>query len=265
MVGAAAFFASRRVFTTEEFGAALGLARRSRDSLLGYYRRRGRLLRVRRGLYWVVQPGENFDSASVDPYLVAARTTDDAILAYHTALEFHGRAYSGFSELQYLTTQAARSLTFRGWRFRPVRFPKALLGAGNARFGVERHDRGGQMVDVVGLERALVDVLDRPGLCGGWEEAWRSLEMVEFFDLDQVVAYALLLDNATAIGKVGWFLQLHRENLMVEEQHLAPLRARSPRQPRYVDRNDYGPTRMISEWNLVVPEALAEQRWGEVA
>src|SRR5699024_10322323 len=173
---------------------------------------------------WVVQPGENIDSASVDPYLVAARATDDAILAYHTALEFHGRAYSGFSELQYLTAQAPRSVTFRDWRFRPVRFPKALLGTGNARFGVEHHDRHGQTVDVAGLERALVDVLDRPELSGGWEEAWRSLEMVEFFDLDQVVAYALLLDNATTIGKVGWFLQLHRDSLMVDEQYLALLR-----------------------------------------
>lgn len=265
MVDAASFFASHRVFTTEEFGGALGLMRRSRDSLLGYYRCRGRVLPIRRGLYWVVQPGENLDSVSVDPYLVAARMTDDAILAYHTALEFHGRAYSGFSELQYLTTQAARSLTFRGWQFRPVRFPKALLRAGNARLGVEHHDRGGQTVDVVGVERALVDVLDRPELSGGWEEAWRSLEMVEFFDLDQVVAYALLLDNATAIGKVGWFLQLHRDSLMVDEQHLAPLRERSPRQPRYVSRKDHGPTRMIPEWNLIVPEAWAEQRWGEVA
>lgn len=149
-------------------------------------------------------------------------------LLYHTALEFHGRAYSGFYELQYLTGRAARSVTFRGSRFRPVRLPKVLLNTGNARFGVEHHGRGGQTLDIVGLERALVDVLDRPNFCGGWEEVWRSLEMVEFFDLDQAIAYALLLDNATTTGKVGWFLELHRESLMVEERHLAPLRRRSP-------------------------------------
>ncbi len=41
-----------------------------------------------------------------------------------------------------------------------------------------------------------MDVLDRPDLGGGWEEIWRSLEMVEFFDLDVVIKYTLLLENA---------------------------------------------------------------------
>lgn len=262
---ASSFLAERRVFTAEEFGSALDRTPRTRDSLLAYYRQCGRILPVRRGLYWVVQPGETPQACAVDPFLLAARMTDDAVLAYHTALEFHGRAYSGFSELQYQTARAARATTFRGWRFRPVRLPKALKQAGKAFFGVEEHDRSGQTVRVAGLERTLVDVFDRPELGGGWEELWRSLEMVEFLDLDQVVEYALLLGNATTVGKVGWYLELHRESLMVEEQHLRRLRERRPRQPRYVSRADPGPTRFIAQWNLVVPEALAEQRWEEVA
>jgi len=264
-VAASSFLARCRVFTAEEFGAALDLSVRSRDSLLAYYRRRGRILPIRRGLYWVVQPGETPETCAVDPFLLAARMADDAVLAYHTALEFHGRAYSGFSEIQYQTSRAARAATFRGWRFRPVRLAKALRLAGKPFLGVEEHDRSGQMVRVAGLERTLVDVLDRPDLSGGWEEIWRSLEMVEFFDLDLVVEYALLLDNATTVGKVGWFLELHCDSLMVEEPHLRPLRQRRPRQPRYVSRRDACPTRLIPEWNLVVPAALAERRWEEVA
>ena len=262
---ASSFLAGRRVFTAEEFGSVLGLAPRSRDSLLAYHRQRGRILPVRRGLYWVVQAGESPGTCAVDSFLLTAKMTDDAVLAYHTALEFHGRAYSSFSELQYQTARAARATTFRGWRFRPVLLPKALRQAGGAFFGVEAHERSGQTVRVTGLERTLVDALNRPELCGGWEELWRSLEMVEFFDLDEVVEYALLLDNATTVGKVGWYLELHRESLMVEEQHLRALEERRPRQPRYVLRGDRGPTRFVPRWNLVVPEALAEQRWAEVA
>ena len=66
----------------------------------------------------------------------------------------------------------------------------------------------------------MVDVLNRPDLSGGWEEIWRSLESVEFFDFDKVVEYALLLGNATTAAKVGLFLEQHREPLMVEEKHL---------------------------------------------
>lgn len=264
-MAASSFLAGHRAFTAAEFGAALNLSPRNRDSLLAYYRQRRRILSVRRGLYWVVQPDETPESCAIDPFLLATRMADDAVLAYHTALEFHGRAYTGFSELQYQTSRAARVTRFRGWRFRPIRPAKGLRLAGKPFLGVAEHDHGGQMVRAAGLERTLVDVLDRPELGGGWEELWRSLEMVEFFDLDQVVAYALLLNNATTVAKVGWFLEQHGERLMVEEQHLRPLRQRRPRQPHYVSRGNAGPARMITEWNLVVPEALAERRWGEVA
>lgn len=263
-MSAQTFLANRRVFTTEEFGVALELGRRSRDSLLGYYRSRGRILPVRRGLYWVVPVGDTPAHCAVDPFLVASRMADDAVLAYHTALEFHGRAYASFNEMQYQSSRAVRAVSFRSWRFRPVRFPKSLLEQGKPLFGVESRERAGEPVRVAGLERTLVDVLERPDLGGGWEEVWRSLEMVEFFDLNQVVAYVLLLGNTTTAGKVGWFLQQHREALMVEEEHLRTLRAHRPRQPHYIARGQGGVTRFVTDWNLVVPEALAERQWAEV-
>ncbi len=117
---------------------------------------------------------------------------------------------------------------------------------------------------VTSLERTLVDVLDRPDYSGGWEEVWRSLESVEFFDLEKVVEYALLLENATTASKVGFFLAQHREALMVEERHLIELRHRRPRQPHYVDRNKRSSGSLVAEWNLVVPMEVVERSWAEV-
>ena len=78
------------------------------------------------------------------------------------------------------------------------------------------------------LERTLVDVLDAPRHGGGWEEIWRSLESVEFFDVDAVTDYALKLGSAVTVAKVGFFLEQHREELMLEESHLERLqRART--------------------------------------
>ena len=70
-------------------------------------------------------------------------------------------------------------------------------------------ERAGMPIRVASIERTMVDALDRPHFSGGWEEVWRSLESVEFFDLDKVVEYALLLDNATTASKVGFFLEQH--------------------------------------------------------
>lgn len=110
-----------------------------------------------------------------------------------------------------------------------------------------------------------MDVLHRPAVGGGWEEIWRSLEMIEFLDLDAVIAYALLLlDSATTVARVGVFLEQHRERLFVEDAHLERLVAHAPKDPRYLDVSRQ-PGRLVHPWNLIVPERVLERRWGEVA
>jgi predicted transcriptional regulator of viral defense system len=132
------------------------------------------------------------------------------------------------------------------------------------RFGVLEADRVGLDVRVTGLERTLVDVLDRPDLAGSWEEIWRSLESVEFFDLDKVVEYVLLLENATTAAKVGFFLEQHRETLMIEDVHFKSLQQLRPRRPHYFDRVRRKGGRFVKQWNLVVPSAVMERSWAEV-
>ena len=144
-----------------------------------------------------------------------------------------------------------------------MRFPTKLTAKNKALFGVKAMDRAGIGVRVATLERTLVDVFDRLDLAGGWEEIWRSLETVEFFDLDVVVQYALLLENATTAAKVGFFLEQHKERLMVEERHLDRLRARRPREPHYLARGRRG-GRLVAAWNLVVPVEVLERSWAEV-
>lgn len=262
------FFALNPVFTNEqfrEFQNQRGSSNPStRKNLLAHYERRQRITRVRRGVYAVVPPGSTPRSAPVDPYLLAARLTADAVLAYHTALSFHGRAHSISQRFAFLTATATRPLTFRSWQFRPVSFPKALCQVKQETFGVQQAERAGLPVNVTTLERTLVDVLDRPDLGGGWEEIWRSLGTVEFFNLDQIIEYATLLSNATTAAKVGFYLEHHRESLMVEESHLSRLAALRPKEPHYLERGAMTEQKLAAKWNLVVPAALIERSWEQV-
>lgn len=262
------FFRKHPVFTGAEMADYLSsygeVGSRTKEALLAYYRKTGGVVSVRRGLYAVIPPGANPVSYSVDPFLVTAKLTKDAVLSYHTALEFHGHAYSVQEHFIYTALRPLSPLTFRTHVFRGVRLPESLRRVNKENFGVARMDRSGMEVRITSLERTLVDVLSRPGLSGGWEEIWRSLESVEFFDLDKVVEYALLLGNATTAAKVGFFLEQHREPLMVEEKHLKPLHDLRPRQPHYLDRDKRKSGRLVSEWNLVVPIEVTEQTWAEV-
>ncbi len=259
-------FSKKAVLTLDDLSGDLDREysrnKRSRESILSYHLREGHLIRVRRGLYAVVPLGSDPENYPVDPYLVAAKSTKDAVLAYHTALELHGKAHSVFDRYFFQSNKPVRTTTFRTYRFECTLFPKALRDKNREHFATTTLERSGVELRVASLERTLVDLHDRPKLGGGWEEIWRSLESVEYFDLDLVVEYVRLLDNATTAAKVGYFLAQHAKSLMVEDRHLNPLRELRPKQPHYLQRGISG--KLVSDWNLVIPRFLAERSWEDL-
>jgi predicted transcriptional regulator of viral defense system len=261
----AEFFETHPVFRHEEFLEAHTSGGRSAltsNNLLARHLSSGRLLRVRRGLYAVVPHGVDAAQATVDPYLVASHLTEDAVVAYHAALQFMGKAYSVWHRVHYLTRKRARAFSFRDLEFVPVQAPKTVRSLKEWGGGISEVAHAEGRVRVTTLERTMVDVLDQPDKCGGWEEIWRSLEMVEFFDLDVVIAYASALGSSLTAARVGFFLEQHGEALMVEERHLDKLQAHAPRQPRYLDSTRKS-GKLVSRWNLVVPDYVLNRRWEE--
>ena len=259
------FFAAHPVFTHAEFVAAHtagGRSEHTSNSLLAKHLAAGRLLRIRRGLYATVPTGLDPREASPDPYLVATKLREDAVVAYHAALAYHGKAYSVWRRYQYLTADRGRLFTFRGQEFVPVQAPLPVRSLPDFGGGVLVRPHMGGEVRVTTLERCLVDLLHASEHGGGWEEIWRSLEMVEFFDLRAVVEYTLRLRSALTAARVGFFLEQHREEWMVEEKHLEPLLRSAPAQPRYLSPRRE-PGRLVARWNLVVPEYVLHRRWEE--
>ena len=263
--GSLDFFATNPVFTHEEYlvvRESPNRSSRTADSLLARHVAAGRILRVRRGLYASVPRGTGADAGEVDPFLLATKLAPDATIAYHAALQFRGKAYSVWHRFAVLTRRHLRAFNFRGNEFVSVQPPKALRGLPDLGGGIVTEQYAGGTVRITSFERTLVDVFDIPELGGGWEEIWRSLEMVEYFDLGAIVTYALKLNSALTAARVGFFLEQHREALFVEDHHLEPLRQHAPRQPRYLGRTRE-PGRLVKPWNLVVPERVLDRSWAE--
>ena len=261
------FFSKYPVFTSQEYAQFLEkeehAGERTQEALLSYHVKAGNLVRVRRGLFAVVPPGASPESYAVDPYLVAAKLVDDAVIGYHSALAFYGKSYSVTHQFCVLTRSRSTDILFREDAFRLVLFPKSLRKKNQELFGVKTIFHRGCQLRVTGFERTLVDMLDRPDLSGGWEEVWRSLESVEYFDLDKVIEYALLLDNVTTIALVGFYLEQHQKELRVKESHLAQLETRRPKQPHYVDKQQKSSSKFNSRWNLIIPIEIIDQTWKE--
>ena len=248
------FLATRSLFTRAELSKALhGRSSATIDAHLTRWRRQGRVLRVKNGLY-VRAFSTDVDAGSAAPDFIAlaSRMAPDAVVSYHTALEAHGCAQSLFDHLTFVTWTRVKPVEFMERRFSPVRPRAPLAGLAEDHRWIEVLDRGGLEVRVTSLERTVVDVLDRPSLSGGTDEVWRSLALVPAVDPEDVFEYVRLLDNRTLAGRVGFFLETRREELAVPDSTLQKLESLAPNQPVHLDRSLGG--RLVRRWNVVVPE-----------
>jgi predicted transcriptional regulator of viral defense system len=250
------FLAENQVFTYRDLDDHLSRrppeAYWSRAALLARLKRGQRVVRIRRGLFAAVPEGEAADSFEVDPLLVAAKLTVDAVITHGSALEYLGLIKMPAGEAFYSAGRPLNPIAFRGKLYRGVKFPKSLVRDGLQQMMVKTVDRGGVPRKVATAERSLVDLIDRPDLAGGWAAAVKLLSRLNKLDLSAVVAYTRALANSTTAAKVGWYLTGRREAFGDSERHLEELSALKPNQPHYLDRSRRRDGRLVADWNLIV-------------
>jgi predicted transcriptional regulator of viral defense system len=261
------FFNQHPVFTSKEYARFLEQEERSGDraqeALLSYHIKAGNLIRIRREIFGVIPQGASPESYSFDPYLVAAKLNEGGVIGYHSALAFYGKTYSVPHQFVVLGHKRQENFAFRSDNFRFVLFPKSLREKKQEYFGIKEVTRRNCLLRVTNFERTLVDILDRPELSVSWEEIWRSLESVEYFDVDKIVEYTLLLNKATTTALVGYYLEQHQKELKVNESHLNQLQKYRLIQPYYIDRRKKSLSKLNNRWNLMIPLELVEQTWNE--
>ena len=264
-MNSAQFFHENPVFRHEAFVAwkvtSGGIQASSANSALHYYVQKGRVKRIRRKLYAVVPPNETAESLVVDPYLVAGKATEDAVLGYHTALEIMGMAYSSFGQHAYLTAQKSKLFEFQGQLFQPTLPPTALLAKQKAMFFVDTINRQGVSLKVTNPARTFVDVLDRVALCGGWEEVHRALTRFQVLRIEDVIDYALLLENARLCATVGYFLSERNGIFAVSEGQLEPLLKASPKAPQLASKKTQETYELIKPGNILMPASVIHHSW----
>lgn len=266
------FFQTHPIFSTAELVEGLRASKKDYKAateheafkaLIAYHVAKGHILRIRRGLYWTVPPGMSRDNCPIDPFLVASRMTPDAVLGYHTALAFHGIAYSAWNYVDYLSHNSnIPTLRLRGATYRAVSQPAILRRQKMESWGVETVDRLGVDVKVTSIERTFVDALDRLDLCGGYEEVWPCLEMIQYLKLQKVIEYTILRGNTTLAAKVGFFLEQHQEQFEVNEEQLEKLIEHRPRLPHKV-LGGSKEGKLVSKWNLIIPPNAINREWEE--
>ena len=259
------FFRNHPVFTRESFEQAMGYVEKKNTgkNVLAHHIQQGHIVRIRRGLFAAIPYGADAVTYPINPYLVANALADDAVIAYHTALTFYGVAYSSIYRFVYLTQSKPRVLEFRDINYQSALFPATLISKKKTHCYINKEDVQGIDILITSKERTLVDVMDRPLLGGGWEEIWRSLDMMQRFNIEDIVDYALILENSTTIAKVGFYLEQRKEELNLDEQYLLVLQQHRPASPHYIDGARKVKCKYIKRWNLMIPESIINRDWEE--
>lgn len=229
---------------------------------LQYHVTKKHLARIRRGYYLVTNdylPGSHVEN---DSLLIAGHMTPDAIISYHTAMEFHAIAYSVGSIVYFNSKERIGYLDCEYGQYQQVTHPVSLI-PNDVFIETNFHDRMGMDIRVTTVERTLVDCLSRSELSGGWEEIWRSFESINFLDIERAINYALKLNNATTIAKLGFFLEQHQAQFSVKEEQLNRLVQHKPKSRHYLEKSYNGPVKNLQRWNLIVPLAVINKHWEE--
>ncbi|MBX9695963.1 MAG: transcriptional regulator [Cyanobacteria bacterium] len=257
------FFGSHPVFTGAEFNAFFPERnRRAKQSLLDYHVKTGTILRIKRGLFATVPMHADSTTYKVNPLLIAAKAVDDSVIAYHSALTYHGLSQSIRHVLTFQSRHKDTAFSFQGNDYRPVYPKRSLVKNNNEAIFSASEELQGLTISVTIPERTMVDCLDRIDLTGGIEEVWRSLEGLSYVNASKVLEYVALLDNALLSAKVGYFLETRKEDLSISEETLTKLEQNRPKFPTYMLRSKQE-GELVHRWNLIVPKALKEQSWEE--
>lgn len=260
----APFFSAHPVFSRAEYAAAVG--RRSQDkvvtAMLTQHLQAGNIRRIARGVFASVPKHADAGKWTVDRFLAASRLRRGGVIAYHSALELHGCAYTEGHEVQVIARGEPGVFEAAGLTCRFVKPPRGFAQRnGTLADGVTVVDRLGLEVSLTTIERTIADLFDRYDLAGGAEELFNSLDLVARIDAAALVRYARALGNATAAGALGSWLEREQKRLGVPDTALEEFRTMMPSQARYALGTKSGEGKTAKGWNVILPIDVVERRF----
>ncbi len=241
-------FRSKEIFTFSEAYALYKGSKASLSRLIYKYTVQEKLKKIRNELYYIIPAGEK--SSTPDPYKIASHIVQPYYLAYHTAMELHGVGYTAINTKYVAALSSVKPFSYNTFQFICV---KPLND--NVKLGAEELVVSNCKIKLSNRERTIIDCLDRLNYAGGLEEAIKSLRNFPSVDKKKLVLYLSKLNRKILYAKVGWFLELLREQWNIDENILNRLSDKVSGRAMYLDSTQKEVFH-ISKWNLLVPRNI---------
>ena len=197
----------RRVFTTQEAGKALGWSDADLHATIFRLVEKGRLIRIKRGLFCLVPPGSSrFKKGYPQNWFLIAKALTEGesyYVSYYSAMHLHGMTSQSIQTI-FVTLPKQRRVPANLQI--PIRF---VTVSREKLWGLEdKWVSNEEKVSISNLERTVLDILDRPDLAGGISEIARGLWLVKKnIDMLRLVSYATRFDSVAAVKRLGFLME----------------------------------------------------------
>ena len=207
-----------------------------------------KLARIRKGLYYGLDIYSD-KKPRPDKYLISAKLRKSYYLGYHTALELHGCAYSNYNRCTIVIKPQSK---FEPFSFANVGFQGVFNKDIDSYIEVIKYS--GQNIRVSNPSRTFVECLDRPELCGGWEEVLKSLDSLGNVKVDEIQKLLKKYNKQILYRKCGYVLDIMLEHSPyykhIKKQEGLPLINKNASE-LFIEKNNRG--NFIPKWKLFAP------------
>lgn len=242
--------AGKKIFRTADavkLANKVGISDKYVVEVLSLLKKGGWIISLRKGLFALAK---GFSTEPLHEFEIAMALTTPVAISHWSALNFHNLSDQIPRKVFLLIprettiprqqkedfgTCVVNGTTYVFTRIKKERF-----------FGFTLSWINRSQICITDPERTLLDGLDKPQFCGGFDEVFHAFQRYrEHIDLDKIISYALKMDTAI-IKRLGWVLS----HLAFEKEHLGKLQEVQSKGYRKLDCSGPNKGRCNSTWMI---------------
>jgi len=214
--------------------------------LLSDMTRRGLLMRLKKGLYYVIPYEQNKETYMPDWHLIAEYLVKDAdhYIGYYSALQLHNLITQPSLKEQIVVSQQIRPSSFR---IKDVLF-QFIYHNKNHFFGTKKMWIDSfHKVTSSDLEKTFIDCLFKPDYSGGIVEIARALYVSkDKINFNKLFGYAVRFNSQAVIKRLGFLL----DTLEIDDEIIESLYKLKTRSYIILDTELPKTGKMINRWSI---------------
>jgi predicted transcriptional regulator of viral defense system len=200
----------KKIFNTDEakeFAPSVGIPTEYVSKVLHLLKEGGWIISLRHGLFAL---SKGFSTEPLHEFEIAMALAKPVAISHWSALHYHGLSDQIPRKIFLLASQEAtiprqRSSPFGIYTVQGISFVFSRIKT-ELFFGITQIWVNRSTISITDPERTLLDGLDKPQLCGGFNEVLHAFQVLkQRIDLEKIISYALQWDSAI-VKRLGWVL-----------------------------------------------------------